>query len=485
MSNHYDALLRGGRVVDPANGIDAVMDVAVADGRIVRVEPSIRGTAAREHDVAGRVVMPGIVDMHVHLSEWMGGPVGHRMLALAGVTTALDMAGPIEGMVRTTAAHGVGLTVGCISYVRPGHTVGSANPSRAEVADYLASAMGEGAIGLKLLGGHFPLTQEGSATVIAACAAEGAYVAFHAGTLETPNPSVATLAEACGLAAGHPLHMPHVNSYCRGFSEPGVIEGQAAIEVLAGHPAIWSESYLAPFNGFPGTCSNGVPESNAARRVLTAGGYPHTEAGMERAIADGWIHVQAEIGGGAHAGGVNRGGAQAGVVGLVTGADGVAAWRAAATAVGVSAMVNGPEPRIHLVTAKRPDGAFAIDALATDGGGLPRNDIVQRGLPLVRMDALTVAEFVTKASWTPARALGLAAKGHLAPGADGDITVLDMERLEPVLSYAGGRRLMEAGEVFAGPSRFVTTPAGRAAVEAAGLDAVVVEPGAMLPPRNG
>ncbi|RAH96778.1 amidohydrolase [Acuticoccus sediminis] len=468
MAEHFDALLRGGHVVDPKNGIDQVMDVAVQDGRIARVEPTIRGTATMEHDVSGKVVMPGIVDMHVHLSEWMGGPIGHRMLALAGVTTALDMAGPIEGMVSSTAKHGVGLSVGCISYVRPGHTVGSASPSPGEVEDYLAVALKGGAIGLKLLGGHFPLTQDGSAAVIATCGAHGAYVAFHAGTLETPNPSVATMEEACLLADGNPLHMPHVNSYCRGFEKPGVIEGQEAIEVLARYPAIWSESYLAPFNGFPGSCSNGVPESNAARRVLTAGGYAHTQDGVEQAITDGWIHVQADVGG---------------VVGLVTGADGVAVWKAAGTMVGVSCMVNGPEPRIHLVTARSKDGRFGIDALATDGGGLPRNDIVERGLPLVRMNALTLADFAIKASLTPAHILGLADKGHLAPGADGDITVLDMDRLTPVLTYAGGRRLMEDGTVYPGPSRFFTTPAGRDTIAAAGLDPIVVAPGTMLPAR--
>lgn len=467
---HYDALLRNGLVVDPRNGVEAVMDVALKDGRIERVEPSIFGTAAREHDLAGKVVMPGIVDMHVHLSPWVGGAVGHRMLALAGVTTALDMAGPIEGMVATTATHGVGLSVGCISYVRPGHTVGSVEPGPDEIADYLAHARREGAIGLKILGGHFPLTREGSARVIETCGRAGAYIAFHAGTIEQPDPTVATMEEACELAGGFPLHMPHVNSYCRGSVKESVIEGQEAIEVLARYPAIWSESYLAPFNGVPATCSNGVPESNAARRGLKKGGFAETQAGMAEAIEAGWMYVQKEFDG---------------VIALVTGPEGVAAWRDAGTDLGGSFMVNPPEPRLHLVTAKRPDGAFGIDALATDGGGLPRNDIVERGLPLVRMTALTIADFVRKASATPAHILGLTGKGHLAPGADGDITVLDMERLTPVLAYAGGMRIMEDGIVHPGRTRFFTTREGSGAIAAAGLEPIVVEPERMLPPRAG
>lgn len=464
----YDALLRNGLVVDPKNRVEGVMDVAIKDGRIARVEPTIEGSATTEHDLSGKVVMPGIVDMHVHLSPWVGGAVGHRMLALAGVTTALDMAGPIEGMVETTARHGVGLSVGCISYVRPGHTVGSTEPSPGEVEDYLTHALNGGAIGLKLLGGHFPLTREGSAAVMAACGARGAYVAFHAGTIESPDPTVATMEEACELAGGHPLHMPHVNSYCRGSVKESVIEGQEAIEVLARYPWIWSESYLAPFNGVPATCSNGVPESNAARRGLKKGGFAETQTGMAQAIEAGWMYVQKEAGG---------------VIELVTGPEGVAAWQAAGTEVGGSFMVNPPEPRIHLVTAKRPDGAFGIDALATDGGGLPRNDIVQRGLPLVRMTALSLADFVWKSSVVPAHILGLADKGHLAPGADGDVTVLDMERLCPVLAYAGGMRIMEDGVVYPGRTRFFTTPAGVDTIAGAGLDPIVVELGTMLPAR--
>ena len=63
-------LLRGGRVVDPANRIDGVQDVLIADGRIVRVGPALRapeGTPVL--DVAGKVVCPGFIDIRVHLRE--------------------------------------------------------------------------------------------------------------------------------------------------------------------------------------------------------------------------------------------------------------------------------------------------------------------------------------------------------------------------------------------------------------------------------
>ena len=64
------------------------------------------------------------------------------------------------------------------------------------------------------------------------------------------------------------------------------------------------------------------------------------------------------------------------------------------------------------------------------------------------------------------------------------VTVLDMEKLEPVLAYSNGKRIMENGEVFPMPSRFITTSEGVAAVKAAGMEALVLEPGTWLPARD-
>ena len=64
----YDLLLAGGHVIDPKNGIDDVMDVAIADGTIARVASEIPATdAERVIDVSGLFVTPGLVDLHVHV----------------------------------------------------------------------------------------------------------------------------------------------------------------------------------------------------------------------------------------------------------------------------------------------------------------------------------------------------------------------------------------------------------------------------------
>ena len=91
----YDLLLKGGRVIDPANDIDAPMDVAVAGGKIANVAPDIpTSQAAQSVDVAGLLVAPGLIDMHVHVyhtrePETLSVIADHHCFR-SGVTTVVD-----------------------------------------------------------------------------------------------------------------------------------------------------------------------------------------------------------------------------------------------------------------------------------------------------------------------------------------------------------------------------------------------------------
>ena len=62
-------LIKNGRVLDPANGIDAVADVLLMDGKIAAVGPNLTASNAQIFDATGMVVAPGFVDMHVHFRE--------------------------------------------------------------------------------------------------------------------------------------------------------------------------------------------------------------------------------------------------------------------------------------------------------------------------------------------------------------------------------------------------------------------------------
>ena len=63
-------ILHGGRVIDPANTMDAVHDVLIEAGKIARLGPRLQAPAGAEIiDVAGKIVCPGFIDVHVHLRE--------------------------------------------------------------------------------------------------------------------------------------------------------------------------------------------------------------------------------------------------------------------------------------------------------------------------------------------------------------------------------------------------------------------------------
>jgi dihydroorotase len=94
-AQNYDTLLKGGHVIDPKNGIDRVMDVAISGGKIARVAAGINSSEAKKTvDVSGLYVTPGLIDIHVHIYMWQE-PGGEAVQADAhsfrsGVTTMVD-----------------------------------------------------------------------------------------------------------------------------------------------------------------------------------------------------------------------------------------------------------------------------------------------------------------------------------------------------------------------------------------------------------
>lgn len=89
----FDVLLKGGRVLDPAQGIDATLDIGAKHGRIAAVEADLpTDDAWLVLDVADHFVTPGLIDLHAHL-YWGGTDLGvlpDPMCLTAGVTTAAD-----------------------------------------------------------------------------------------------------------------------------------------------------------------------------------------------------------------------------------------------------------------------------------------------------------------------------------------------------------------------------------------------------------
>src|SRR5271169_6734089 len=71
----YDLLIRGGRVIDPSRKLDAMADVGIAGGRIASIQAGIASSnAAQAIDATGRLVVPGLIDIHTHAGRSADAP---------------------------------------------------------------------------------------------------------------------------------------------------------------------------------------------------------------------------------------------------------------------------------------------------------------------------------------------------------------------------------------------------------------------------
>jgi dihydroorotase len=104
----YDLVIRGGRVIDPAQGQDGHADVAFKDGKVAAVAAEIEAAAAREVvSAAGKLVVPGLIDLHTHV-YWGGTSLSVRPEPVArrsGATTLVDAGSAGPGNFHGFRAH--------------------------------------------------------------------------------------------------------------------------------------------------------------------------------------------------------------------------------------------------------------------------------------------------------------------------------------------------------------------------------------------
>ncbi|MEU9358436.1 amidohydrolase family protein [Streptomyces sp. NPDC048301] len=235
-------LLRGGRVIDPASGFDGPADVLVASGKIEAVGTGLEAASGTtEIDVTGLVVGPGFIDLHSHVHSI----AGHRLQAMDGVTTALDLeAGlmPVERAYAEAAAAGRPLHFGfsaswggaraqVLAGVEPDAlvTTGLAalgNPrwqrssSPRELAAWLSlleNELADGALGIGVLLGYAPASDPAEFLAVARLAAKAGVPTFtHVRELVEMDPDTpvdGSLEIAIAAAeTGAAMHHCHVNS---------------------------------------------------------------------------------------------------------------------------------------------------------------------------------------------------------------------------------------------------------------------------------
>jgi cytosine/adenosine deaminase-related metal-dependent hydrolase len=196
-----DIVLRGGRVIDPESGLDAIQDVAVTEGEVTQIGDALPRARA-DLSVEGRVVTAGFVDLHSHVNDI----AGFSLQALDGVTTALELeagVAPVEAAYRNAAAEGRPVNYGFATswaLARMEATAGIALDGR--LATFLANLASEawqhpaspqqitamlarlsadladGALGIGVLVGYAPATDPGEYLQVAGLAAEAGVPTF-------------------------------------------------------------------------------------------------------------------------------------------------------------------------------------------------------------------------------------------------------------------------------------------------------------------
>ncbi|MBS0560909.1 MAG: amidohydrolase family protein [Proteobacteria bacterium] len=234
-------VIGGGRVVDPASGMDAVADVAILDGRIEAVGTGLGG-AERTIDATGLVVAPGFIDLHAHGQSIPA----DRMQAFDGVTTALDLeAGvlPVASWYARQEKQGRVLNYGASvnwAFARIGAMTGSNEESSLEafgramrdrrwienvaietevtgILNRIARGLDEGGIGIGILNAYAP--GAGVQELIAVCQLAFAHAVptfTHVAFMSRVDPESAAeayirLIGYAGATGAH-MHICHFNS---------------------------------------------------------------------------------------------------------------------------------------------------------------------------------------------------------------------------------------------------------------------------------
>ncbi|MBN8904211.1 MAG: amidohydrolase family protein, partial [Rhodospirillales bacterium] len=454
-------VISGGRVVDPASGMDAVGDVAIMDGKIAAVGTGLGG-ADCVIDATGLVVAPGFIDLHAHGQSIPA----DRMQAFDGVTTSLDLeAGvmPVASWYRRQARQGRVLNYGASTnwaFARIGPMTRSNEESSLEafgramrdtrwvenvatesevggILDRLAAGLNEGGIGIGILNAY------------------------------APGAGVQELTAVCQLAAAHNVPtFTHV-AYMSAIDPESAAEAYIRLIGYAG--ATGCHMHICHFNSSSKTdvarCVKLVEKAQEQGLPVTLEAYPYgtgstvlaaaffSEPNFEARHGTGYDSVQRVADGRRFRDRAELLAAQAEEPSTLV------LWHVLDTE-------NNAHHRDLLdLSVLYPGGAIASDAMpwtladgstyTGDAWPLPEDATSHprsagcftrfiRGWVRERQ-AVSLLEGVRKCALIPAEILSastpaMQAKGRLTPGADADVVVFDLDRLTDRATFAAMNR---------------------------------------------
>src|SRR6266567_3906340 len=380
-------LIKGGRVIDPSQGIDDTLDILVAEGKIKEVGKGLKAAGAETVDAKGMLVVPGLIDMHVHLRD-----------------PGLEYKEDIASGTRAAAAGGF-TSIACMPNSKP------VNDNKTVTAYILDKARTEGAVNVFPIGA---ITQGSKGEALA---------------------EMGELKEAGCVAVsddGHPVAnaelMRRALEYARGM---GIMVISHAEEKALVGDGVMNEGFTSTELGLKGIPR--VAEDIATARDIFLAEYTASPVHIAHVSTEGSVRIVRE----AKARGVK--------VTCETAPHYFSLTDDAVRGYDTNAKMNPPlreAADVDAIKAGLADGT--IDAIATDHAphhldekesefNLALNGIIgletslSLSLKLVEEGVLDLGTLIGKMSCNPAKILGIE-RGTLNVGAAADITVIDPDR---------------------------------------------------------
>lgn len=440
----YDLVIAGGRVMDPASGLDGIRHVGIQGGTVASISETPL-TGRRVIDASGHVVAPGFVDLHEHGQQ----DESYRMMVRDGVTSAFELEAGTADVAGWYAAReggqvvNYGVSIGHIPArmkvlgdpgrgILPAGIGGTGTATDAQIAameDLLRKGLAEGAVAVGMGSAYTtgaPVAELSRMFRVAAQGGASVHIHLRGG--------LAGLHETIGMArdAKAALHVVHVNSVARDEIDGFLAAIQAARD--AGQD-VTTEAY--PYGA-------GMTEIQSAL-FDDWETWPDDKFGQHQLVATGERLTRATF--------------------------------AKARATGGTIIIHNRSEAQTRAAIVSPLSMIASDGFIENGRGHPRTSgtyakvlgqYVRDEAAIPLMEALRRMT-IEPARRIEARAPAMANKGRLAVGADADITIFDPAIVRDRATYedatipsAGIPYVIVGGQIVVDNGTLTTAKPGRA-----------------------